>query len=204
MNKLRFYTYAYLRNRDSSSGKAGTPYYLGKGCGNRAYQKHGKIPVPKDKSLIVFLETKISELGAFALERRYIEWYGRKDLDNGILINLTDGGEGVSGRSGILSSMYGRTGENHPMYGRKHDVASIEKMINTRTGMKQSEETKMRNSRSKSGKKRTEESKLKMSMVKTGNKNPMSGRKHSEETKEKMRLLYHERKLRKEIGDVAV
>jgi hypothetical protein len=31
------------------------------------------------KSNIVILERNLSEIGAFALERRYIEWYGRKE-----------------------------------------------------------------------------------------------------------------------------
>ena len=92
MSGLRYYVYAYIREKDSGTAKSGTPYYIGKGTGDRYKAKHN-ISKPKDKSKIVFLENHLTELGAFALERRMIRWYGRKDLGTGILNNLTDGGD---------------------------------------------------------------------------------------------------------------
>lgn len=75
--------------------KDGTPYYIGKGCRNRAWdRKRSWIP---DKSRIVLFESKMSEKAAFDLEKKLIKEYGRKDLGTGILHNLTDGGEGASG-----------------------------------------------------------------------------------------------------------
>ena len=66
---------------------------------------------------------------AFAKEREMIGTYGRKDLQQGSLVNETDGGAGACGQINSLETrlkkastkygrdnpMYGRTGRNHPL-----------------------------------------------------------------------------------------
>jgi hypothetical protein len=97
MNIYRdYYVYAYVRSKDSVTAKAGTPYYIGKGRGYRAYTKHSsRAKTPRNRMQIVICESNLTEVGAYALERRLIRFWGREGIDDrGILMNLTKGGEG--------------------------------------------------------------------------------------------------------------
>jgi hypothetical protein len=123
-----FYVYAYLREN-------GTPYYIGKGSKGRVFDRNTHtIKPPTDKNRIVFLETKLTNIGALALERRMIRWYGRIDIGTGILRNRTDGGDGSPGRQASEEEKLKRyKGENNPMYGKQQPDITI--MNAGRTGI---------------------------------------------------------------------
>jgi hypothetical protein len=156
-----FYVYAYLRE-DS------TPYYIGKGKESRAWHKNKdeRIKVPHSHNYVLILESNLTELGALAIERRLIRWYGRKDLNTGILQNRTDGGDGVSGKVVTDDT-------------RKLLSIAI-------SGKKQLEETIEKRAFKLRGQKRTPEQRLKMCET-NGPKKGYEGRPHTDETKEILR-----------------
>jgi hypothetical protein len=167
-----YYIYAYLRAHDSDYGVSGSPYYIGKGKGKRMFEKH-HVNLPTDRKLIVVLEKNLTEIGAFALERRLIRWWGRIDNKTGILRNKTDGGEGSSGAK-IIHSPESNVKRSIALKGKKKGPNSSEHNKNISKSKKgipgkpQSEESKLKNSLSNKGKVVSEETGRKISISKLG------------------------------------
>jgi hypothetical protein len=89
----QYYTYAWLREDM-------TPYYIGKGIRDRAYRPHRRgntymSAPPKER--VLFLKKNLTEFDAYKHENYIISILGLKS-GGGILINMSYGGEGSSGR----------------------------------------------------------------------------------------------------------
>jgi len=99
------------------------PFYVGKGKNSRAEEHMKQTALDKDVNrmkanliksiinkgknvIIVKIEKNLEENYAFELEIKLIKIIGRKDLKLGPLTNLTDGGEGSSGRIASIETKH--------------------------------------------------------------------------------------------------
>jgi hypothetical protein len=169
----KYYTYAYLR-------ADGTPYYIGKGHGSRAYSNCGRrCKPPTDRTRILILKQNLTEEEAFRHEVYLISVLGRKDKGTGILRNMTDGGEGASGSVRSEEFKQSRSGVNNPMYGKERSEETRKKLREANVGKIVPEEVKSRMSASHRGKKLTEEHKRNIGKSR-------KGKPRSEDTKRKL------------------
>ena len=114
------------------------PFYVGKGKGERMYThlrgsdscnkyKNNKIKkILKEGLSPIILKYKqnLFEEEAFKLEKRLIEFIGRKGL--GPLTNLTEGGEGSAGAGKIAGAVHKLRLQTDPEYLEKHKKQSSE------------------------------------------------------------------------------
>lgn len=190
---MQFYVYFWLRYD-------GTPYYVGKGKWKKRQQRAFREGCPSVDRIII--QDYESESEAFAAEKFFIDYFGRKDLGTGCLRNLTDGGEGVSGcirsesvcraislakfgipRSDETKKKMSEAMKGHiiPAAQRAEHSKKMSGEGNPMFGKKRvfTPEWLAKQSLARIGKKHTEETKAKMRLNATG-------RKKSEETKRKI------------------
>ena len=199
-----FYTYIWLRDD-------GTPYYVGKGHGERAFSPYKRrFSKPQDSSCILIQEFP-SEEDALAAEIFLIAYYGRKDKGTGVLRNLTDGGENPPSKLGFKHSEETikhfseiRKGEGNPrgMLGKHQTSKQKEAMRRVHTGKVVSEDTKKRMSVAQQGHTVSVEARTKMRAAKLGSHPSeetlvkLRKRVFSEETREKLRIAQRARRQR--------
>jgi hypothetical protein len=178
---MKFYTYLYLR-------LGGTPYYVGKGKGYRAYTQQGHhVPIPKDKARIL-IQYFPNEASALIAEIFLIEYYGRKDIGTGILRNRTNGGDGHANpseetRRKLSDSAKGNT----RALGVDKSLETRMKLSRALKGRKFTPEWRAKISAAAKKRRMSKETREKMSASHKGNKSCL-GYKHTPETRLKMSL----------------
>jgi hypothetical protein len=93
---VKYYIYGHYIPGDRE------PFYIGKGHSKRAWNIGNRNfwwnnIVKKYGLEVKILYENLTENEAFNIEKQLITEYGRRDKNSGCLVNLTDGGEGVSG-----------------------------------------------------------------------------------------------------------
>lgn len=227
----KFYIYNLIDPKDN------IPFYVGKGYGNRMYshEKEVKRGICPNRNSYLFnsikkildsgmkiiykkIKENLSELDSFKLELEEIKKYGRRNNGSGILCNMSDGGEGMSGykhteisRKKISESLKGRylwsesrkkeaskkfSGKGNPFYGKTHTDEVLKKIsITVKNKWKNESHPLKGRPKSESHRKNIKFSKMgRVLSDETKNKMSISQRKRndiSEELKDKILELYN-------------
>jgi hypothetical protein len=159
------------------------PFYIGIGSDetyNRAYKTKGRSKYWENISIngyeVEILMDNITWEDACKKEVEFISMYGRKDLGQGTLVNLTNGGDGSPG---VIVSEKTRSyhkvnnkGKSNPFYGKKHNEETILKLKLNRQNSIMPESTKEKISKTLKGRKFSKETIEKMKSAQLGEKNP--------------------------------
>jgi hypothetical protein len=189
----------YLHKRNDTN----EVFYVGIGkTDKRAFSKHSrnkywKHIVEKVGYTIDILVSQTPWEDACKLEKLLIEKYGRRDLGLGLLVNMTDGGEGINNPSEETKEKLRKAniGENNPMFGKKphnlgkpHSDDARKKMSDAGKIKLFTEEHKNNISKANKGKPApnkgipiSDETRKKLSEANKGEKHPMYGKKQSPE-----------------------
>lgn len=171
----------YLRSTDSLNGAKGSPYYIGKGYANRAWDWHSHIKKPKSRSDIIVVQDNLTEFVSHSLEMWLIKLWGRINIKTGILHNKSAGGEGISGyRHSIeTKNIISEHSKNRSLKTRKKlseagkkrvqsDSCKEKMRIIAKNRPPMSEYTRTKISIAQTGKTCSEKTKIKMSEIKKG------------------------------------
>lgn len=159
------------------------PFYIGIGSDKtyqRAYKTKGRSKYWENVSIngyeVEILIDNITWEDACKKESEFISMYGRKDLGQGTLVNLTNGGDGSPG---VIISEKTRSyhkvnnkGESNPFYGKKHNEKTILKLKLNRQNSIMPEGIKEKISKTLKGRKFSKETIEKMKLAQIGEKHP--------------------------------
>lgn len=226
---MKFYVYVYLDPRKPGRFSYNNisflwePFYVGKGNGNRyldhlkCLEKHYNLYFKNKLNKIIrngfsksdiekkiIILSNLNEEESFIIEKDLIKQIGRSCNKKGNLVNLTDGGDGISGyvHSSKAKKKMSKEhkGEKNYMFGKHHSKETKKKIGQALKGRKspmlgrhQSEEARKKIGQAHKGenhymfgKHYSEEVKKKRSLVYRIENHPMFGKHHSEETKKKI------------------
>jgi len=129
-----------------------TVFYVGMGRGPRAYGKTSRNPFwravvgPNKRPIVRFAQKGLTKEAALALEVRLIEYYGRRDIETGPLVNLSTGGEhaipGVTAKTNNAKAVRAKWQE--PEYRKKCCEAAKRKFQNPEMSQHYSEAQRRR------------------------------------------------------------